>query len=98
MPKRICTLVLFLTFLTFSKAHAQIDVLQYHFQLTLSDASDTLKGVAAITVKFLENTNSFKLDLASINRGRGMQVYRVTSHDTTFSITHVQDALRIQLP
>ena len=98
MPKRICTLILFFTFLSFSKVHAQIDVLQYRFQLTLSDASDTLKGVATITVKFLEDTKSFKLDLASRNHGRGMQVYSVTAHDTTFSITHIQDTLRIQLP
>jgi aminopeptidase N len=89
---------LLLIFLTFSKAHAQIDVQHCQYQLTLSDASDSLIGTAGITVKFLEKANRFSLDLATLKEGRGMQVYRVASGDTTFSITHVHDTLFIKLP
>lgn len=90
--------VLFFIVATFSKAHAQIDVLQYHFQLQLSDASDSLKGTAHITLRFLENTKQFTLDLASVKNGKGMQVYSVAAHDTSFSNTHAHDVLEIRLP
>jgi aminopeptidase N len=76
----------------------QVDVLHYKYQLALTDASDTLKGTATITVEFLENTNGLYFNLASIKGGKGMQVYRVASHDTTFSNIHVRDTLFIQLP
>lgn len=79
--------------------HAQsVDVQHYNFKLHLSDASDTLKGTATITLMFLENTNRFYLNLASIKEGKGMQVSRVAWPDTTFSFTHVHDTLFMQLP
>lgn len=81
--------------LQISKAEAQIDVLHYKYQLALSDASDTLKGTAVITVKFLQNTKQFSLNLASVKGGKGMQVLNITSQQQTFSNVHSHDTLFI---
>ncbi|HUQ97254.1 MAG TPA: M1 family metallopeptidase [Chitinophagaceae bacterium] len=91
-------LIVLLFIATFSNAQSRIDVLHYHFQLQLSDASDTLKGTATITVKFLEDATSFKLQLASIKNGKGMQVHSIKQSDTCFSNTHVGDTIAITLP
>ena len=63
-----------------------IDVQHYQFQLSLSDASDTISGVATIHVKFLKPADQFTIDLKNISRGKGMQVSDITgvknfSHD-----------------
>lgn len=94
MP-RFNLLILFLLLQTFSKAQSPVDVLQYGFNLQLTDASDTLKGTAVITVKFLENRDSFSLNLASVKKNKGMQVQRVISNGKTFSNTHINDSLII---
>jgi len=79
-----------------SGLHAQvIDVQHYNFELHLSDASDTLKGTATISMRFLKTSNRCYLNLASVANGTGMQVYRVAAQDTSFSFTHAHDTLAI---
>ena len=71
-----------------------IDVQHYQFQLTLSDASDTISGVATIHIKFLKPTDQFSIDLKNISRGKGMIVSGISG---TKSFTHTNDKLTILL-
>lgn len=86
---------LLLCSVSFSKAHAQIDVQHYDFNLLLSDASDTLQGTATINIRFTQATDRFFLNLTSIRHGRGMQVLSVQEGAQTLSITHTHDTLWI---
>lgn len=88
-------LVFFLLLQTFSKAHAQIDVQHYSYQLQLTDASDTLRGTASISLKFRSNTNRFALHLSGLRNGKGMRVLNVTGKAKTFSNTHAADRVTI---
>lgn len=72
----------------------KIDVQHYQFQLTLSDASDTISGVASIHIKFLQPIDQFSIDLKNISKGRGMYVTGITG---TKSYTHTNDKIIISL-
>jgi aminopeptidase N len=64
----------------FSNAQSDIDILHYKFQLILNDKNDTIYGRSDITVKFLQDTDSFSLDLVSQkDNGKGMVVDAITS-------------------
>jgi aminopeptidase N len=97
MP-RILLIFCLLLLHTFLKAQSPVDVQHYRFALQLTDASDTLKGTAHITIHFSEPAQDFYLSLASVKQGKGMTVSRVSSGDTTFSFTHARDTLFISLP
>jgi aminopeptidase N len=74
----------------------QIDVQHYTFDIRLTDANDTLKGNASVAVKFLQNANSFKLNLVKENsKGKGMTVSRVTELGKTLAFVQDSDVLRI---
>lgn len=76
-----------------------IDVQHYKFELTLTDNTDTIKGTATISVKFLQRTQSITLDLGNINSsGKGMQVINVIVEGKIASYTHNNDKLQVQLP
>ena len=76
-----------------------IDVLNYAFRLTLSDATDEIMGEATADIRFLANGISrVRLDL--INQGsdgRGMAVSEVTSSDGAVTFSHRNDELFISL-
>jgi Aminopeptidase N len=90
-------LLLFLT-ITLSKLvlaqqpGALIDIQHYVFELTVSDSSNLLKGRATITLKGLQNTPRFSLDL------KGMTVLQVSTNKQPLSYTHANDKLVIALP
>src|SRR5690606_33725289 len=69
-----------------------IDVQHYQFQLTLTDASDTIEGITTIHIKFLKPTEEFAIDLKNISRGKGMQVSHITG---TKNFTHANDKINI---
>jgi aminopeptidase N len=80
--------------------HAQntnlIDVQHYRFEITLSDASDTIKGTGTITAAFPRASNNCQLDLASINsNGKGMEVLDVTEGGGKIPFTHISNKLTI---
>ncbi len=80
--------------------HAQtsntVDVQHYRFELTLSDASDTIKGTGTITAVFPRATNNCQLDLASINpEGKGMEVLDVAEGSNKIPFTHISNKLTI---
>ena len=76
-----------------------IDVLNYAFRLTLSDATDEIMGEATADIRFLANgITRVRLDL--INQGsdgRGMAVSEVTSSDGAVTFSHRNDELFISL-
>nr|MBP6795466.1 M1 family peptidase [Saprospiraceae bacterium] len=78
-----------------------IDILHYKFELTLSDATDEIRGTASITVLFKKNDLlDFRLDFANKTPARiknGMEVESITQNGEPIKYTHKNDALIIQL-
>lgn len=54
------------------------DVQHYQFNIELSDASDTIKGKAVITIKLLEPLSDILLDFSTATTGKGMHVQSCT--------------------
>jgi len=79
-----------------------IDIAHYRFQITLSDETDEINGIATIQAKFLtEGIQRIRLDL--VNRsdkrdGHGMQVHSVSSTGESLTFDHSDDGLLIDLP
>jgi aminopeptidase N len=95
---RILLIVCLLFLHAFAYAQSSVDVQHYRFALQLTDASDTIKGTAHITIQFSEPAQHFYLSLASVKEGKGMTVRGITSGDTVFSFTHARDTLFVSLP
>jgi aminopeptidase N len=75
---------------------SNIDVQHYRFELTLSDASDTITGTGTITAAFPRAAKNCQLDLAGINpEGKGMQVLEVTEGNNKIPFTHIRNKLTI---
>jgi aminopeptidase N len=65
-----------------SNGQTHIDVLHYRFEIELTDASDTIKGKAIVSIRFSEPTDKFSLDLTSINeKGKGMLAYSLMTNE-----------------
>jgi aminopeptidase N len=94
-------LIGFLAGLLLQNAIAQtspIDVQHYRFELGLSDASDTLHGVATITLQMRSVAAEIAIDLAGLNAtGKGMQVLGVTEAGQPITYTHRNNRLLLQL-
>ncbi len=90
--------VLFTSFIctyTFSQDRS-IDVLHYQFQVTLTDESDTIKGVAKIKMRYLKPTTQFSIDLKNISQGKGMHV-TIISGPSLKSYTHADNKIKFIL-
>ena len=75
-----------------------IDVQNYAFGVTLTDASDEIAGETTVTVRFTQDgLPDFFLDLASAADGKGMTVTNVTSDSGAVRFTHTNDRLIIAL-
>ncbi len=88
------------TFWSNAQNTTNIDIQHYRFELNLSDHTDTIKGTATISLKFLKKTSSYNFDLGNIidSNGKGMQVLNVTEAGKKLSFTHRYNKLWIQLP
>ena len=79
-----------------------IDVLNYRFGVTLSDASDEIKGEATITAAFLiDGITELRLDLikeSTARNGFGMTVSAVSLDGKALDFRHANDVLLIALP
>ncbi|WNJ21354.1 M1 family aminopeptidase [Pontibacter sp. G13] len=79
----------------------EIDVLHYHFELTISDSTDEIQGLATIQVEFpIPGIQVFSLDLATPDKGtfkKGMTVTSVMEGPAKRFFTHEEDRLSIQL-
>jgi len=93
-----CVLSLFSYSQKRSYAHPDIDVLQYHYQVELNDANDTLKMTAEIRFRVLNNNSAVLIDLASLRAdGKGMRVKSVTEDDQPVAFVHAENILKIAL-
>ena len=98
MNLRFVCFFVFINGLNYSFAQSNIDILHYKFEIGLSDASDTLKGRAFVTLQFTELTDKFSLDLVSLNgKGKGMIAYKVQEGREPLSSAHCNDSLTIWL-
>jgi aminopeptidase N len=100
MNKSFLFLVYLLSiFVISSKAQvpgSNIDVQHYTFTLQLSDADDVIKGQADISLKYLKDATSIKIDLVKKNaEGKGMLVSSVTEGGTNLQFVQSKDALTI---
>jgi len=99
LKKIACTLLLFTFVLTANAQKHQdrynaIDVLNYKFSIELSDATDVIKGIAEIKVKFKKAVTSFQLDLVKKETSpTGMYVELVSENGTTIQHTHTNGKL-----
>jgi len=95
----VAFLITTLSLVSYAQNTTAIDVQHYKFELTIADNTDTIKGTATISVKFLKHTRSIPLDLGSINSsGKSMQVINVTVGGKITSFEHSNDKLQVQLP
>ena len=66
-----------------------IDVLHYTFDLKLSDASDEIKSVTKVKIRFKKEVTKFNLDLIKKNTdGKGMEVLSIMEDENQVSYTH----------
>lgn len=79
-----------------------IDALNYTFDLTLSDDTDRISGMATLDVRFkTAGIETLRLDLikaAEAHDGKGMEVTQVTMGGSDLAFRHEDDALWITLP
>lgn len=95
---KYCILLLALATTLQSQAQQRItvDVQHYRFELTLSDASDTIMGTAIISTKILQNSTVCTFNLTNIKpNGKGMQVMDVTQQGKPVPFTHSNNILAI---
>lgn len=78
-----------------------VDVLNYAFELTLSDQSDSLSGRTTVDVRFLTaGQTELRLDLVKASEklgGKGMTVREVTLEGQPLPFRHERDQIFIQL-
>jgi len=77
-----------------------VDVENYRFELTLTDAADSIAGRTVVSVRFTEDgATELLLDLTSRNsEGSGMAVHSVTAGGAALRHEHAADLLTIVLP
>ena len=80
----------------------KVDILNYAFQIELSDKSDEIKCIATIDVRYVgAGVGVLRLDLINASQslnGKGMKVSQVTSGGKALTYKHEQDELLITLP
>ena len=90
--------VCFISLCVSISAQRKIDVLHYKYEIELSDQSDSIKGKATITIRFLEEIDSFALDIKSQNAydEKGISAL-LNNEDTTnmASVLHKDDKFNI---
>jgi aminopeptidase N len=78
-----------------------IDILGYVFNLTFSDESDSINGVATTTARYLAaGLSELRLDLIEASdelEGKGMRVSRITINDNNLAFQHRDNQLFIDL-
>ncbi len=93
-------LILLLSFHSFAQLSDRrrelIDIQHYRFQLLLNDDNDTIKGLATVSVKFLQPSAGFDLDLVKTrSNGKGMLVSAVTENNQEQHFTLEAETLHI---
>ncbi|MBL1281487.1 MAG: M1 family metallopeptidase [Fluviicola sp.] len=91
------TFVTLLLFCSISYSQKEIDVLQYNLNIAIEDTTDVIDVVEEITVLFVEDCQSFSLNLVDLDSltGSGMVVKSVTSNNVALKFEHQYFALKI---
>ena len=75
-----------------------IDILNYKFNLTLTDESNDIEGIAEITIKFNKSITSFNLDLVDKqSNNSGMKVEAVLENNLPISFKHNLNQLLLNI-
>ena len=95
-----CTTALLLIDAAFAQSYAKrlqsIDVQKYTLSISVNDSSDFIEGTAVLDITFLKDSDSFSLDLTSVNEdGKGMLVGVVLSDETKLRFDHTGEKLTI---
>ncbi|HEX2683076.1 MAG TPA: M1 family aminopeptidase, partial [Ferruginibacter sp.] len=94
---RILLLLTFLCCMFGVQAQRPLDVQHYRFEITLTDSSNVMTGVAYISLKLNKPADTMVFDLASVNpaTNKGMQVTKVMWKDVELGWRHSNDQLRV---
>lgn len=85
----------------FLDAQNNIDAIKYIYHIDLNDDNDSINCWADIRFLVVQNSQIAEFDLASISKGKGMQisgVYIDTLGNAIQTFTHKNDKLQIQWP
>lgn len=72
-----------------------IDVQHYRFELSLTDSSDVITGVAAIRFKTNNPLDTVSIDLVDTSKGKGMQVKQVLLEGFPVKWVHKNSKLQV---
>ncbi len=77
----------------------EIDVQHYIFNISINDTTDIIEGKAIVSIKFLQPSNQFQLDLKAKddNSEKGMFVQKITEKDQEISFKQEGEKLNISL-
>lgn len=82
-----------------SKRNSSIDVVDYTFRLTLSDASDRITGETTIVLTIISESDSLRFDLVNSNpEGKGMWVDSVKVNAAIATWIHTNNRLSVKAP
>ena len=78
-----------------------IDVLEYVFEISVSDDTDIIRGQATVDARYVEGgQSSFRLDLIQAKEeleGKGMSVQSVTMNGESLTFEHTDDQVFVDL-
>ena len=81
------------------KRNINVDVIHYHFAISVNDSTDIIVGKACIVVKFLKPVDSISFDLINVNiLGKGMKVTGVSIDSKQVIWNHQNDKVSIFFP
>src|SRR5882724_6109536 len=81
------------------KRREQLDVLHYKFSILLNDDNDTIRCAAIVTIKFLQASTGFDLDLVKRREdGKGMMVSGVVENNHWAGFSQQEQTLHINSP
>lgn len=79
------------------KRDRNIDILNYSFAISISDTTNSISGIATLTIGFTNETSSMELDLSNIKSdGKGMIVDSVMFTECGIAWSHRNDKLVIK--
>lgn len=101
--KKICLILCTAITALVATAQRNTDVLNYEFQIQLSETTDTIHANARIRLLAIENSNALKFDLSNIKaEGKGMEVQSATlaagAQTIASAFTHRNDQVIINTP
>lgn len=99
---RIIALIVLMTCMAFfanAQKHydrlASLDIQHYRFELSINDESNEINGIAHVSIKFLQDLQTFSLDLIKKSGRTGMEVLTVMADGQAVDFKHQDELLTI---